>query len=182
MSIALKKGSVSVEVSCKQGGGDCAKVSLKLDGKAAQGTTLDGVSSGDPHVLVVSVPGFSDQTFAFTGTPFEKKHFDVTVASVAAGDSAAASAPKHGSSAPSRPAPQAPPQPQGSGKLNVGASGGWCNVTVDGVTRGATPVAGIELPTGPHRVTCASADGKTLTATVTVSSDATTRYRFTLGQ
>jgi hypothetical protein len=62
----------------------------------------------------------------------------------------------------------------------VGASGGWCNVTVDGAARGATPVAGIELPAGPHRVSCVTSDGKTQTASVNVSADGTTRYRFTI--
>jgi serine/threonine-protein kinase len=72
------------------------------------------------------------------------------------------------------------PQPAGNGKLNVGASGGWCNVTVDGGGRGATPVAGLELSAGPHRVTCTTADGKTQSATVTVPADGTARYKFTL--
>ena len=64
----------------------------------------------------------------------------------------------------------------GNGKLNVGATGGWCNVTVDGVARGATPVAGIDLSAGPHKVTCAPADGKPQTASVVVTPDRTTRY------
>jgi serine/threonine-protein kinase len=66
-----------------------------------------------------------------------------------------------------------------TGKLNVGATGGWCNVTVDGVAHGATPVAGIELSAGPHLVTCTSASGAT-SATVVVPSDDTVRYRFAL--
>ena len=83
-----------------------------------------------------------------------------------------------GTSFPQTPTP--PAQQIGNGKLNVGASGGWCNVTVDGVARGATPVAGIDLSAGPHKVTCAPSDGKTQTATVVIPADATTRYRFAL--
>jgi hypothetical protein len=64
--------------------------------------------------------------------------------------------------------------------MNVGASGGWCNVTVDGVAKGATPVAGLELSAGPHRVTCTSAEKGTMSATVVVPADGTARYRFTL--
>ena len=64
----------------------------------------------------------------------------------------------------------------------MGASGGWCNVTVDGVARGATPIAGLDLGAGPHRVACTAPDGKAQTATVTVAADGTTRYRFTIGQ
>ncbi len=67
-----------------------------------------------------------------------------------------------------------------SGKLNVGASGGWCNVTIDGVARGATPIAGIDLSAGPHKVTCAPPDGKVQTASVAIPAEGTARYRFTL--
>jgi hypothetical protein len=66
------------------------------------------------------------------------------------------------------------------GKLNVGASGGWCNVSVDGASRGATPVAGVELSAGAHKITCTTADGKTMQATVNVPADGTARYKFTL--
>jgi serine/threonine protein kinase len=75
-----------------------------------------------------------------------------------------------------------PPGVAGSGKLNVGASGGWCNVTVDGTARGATPIAGLDLSAGPHRLACTTPDGKAQAATVTVAADSTTRYRFTIGQ
>ncbi|HRG99434.1 MAG TPA: hypothetical protein PLR99_24475, partial [Polyangiaceae bacterium] len=68
----------------------------------------------------------------------------------------------------------------GVGKLNVGASGGWCNVTVDGKPRGATPAAGIELSAGAHKVTCTTAEGKALSATVTVPVDGVARYKFSL--
>jgi hypothetical protein len=51
---------------------------------------------------------------------------------------------------------------------------------VDGAPRGATPVAGIELPSGPHRVTCTTAEGKTQSATVNVPVDGTARFKFSL--
>jgi len=172
VDVALKRGSVSVDVAGKADG---AKLALVLDGKAYPGSLIDGVTSGDQHKLVVSAPGYVDQTFTFIGTPFEKKHFDVTLEK--AHD-------KHAVRTASATTPAAPtPAVAGNGKLNVGASGGWCNVTVDGVTRGATPVAGLELPAGTHKVTCAPPDGKPAqNATVTVTADGTTRYRFTLGQ
>ena len=181
VSIALKRGSVSVDVSCKQAGADCAKVSLALDGKAFPGSTIEGVTSGDAHTLVVSVPGASDQTFSFSGSPFEKKHFDVLVTTQSPSDGTLAGASGGHHSSRGAPAAAAPAQ-TGSGKLNVGASGGWCNVTVDGVARGATPIAGIDVSAGPHRVMCATADGKSQTAMVSVAADGTTRYRFALAQ
>ena len=78
--------------------------------------------------------------------------------------------------------PAQTPQPTGTGKINVGASPGWCNITIDGITRGATPVAGIELPAGPHKVTCTAPDHSPMTTTVVVPADGTARYRFSLSQ
>jgi hypothetical protein len=53
-------------------------------------------------------------------------------------------------------------------------------VNVDGVARGATPVAGLELSAGAHKVTCTTADGKTQQATVVVPVDGTARHKFAL--
>jgi serine/threonine protein kinase len=171
VTVALRKGSVSVDVNAKNDG---AKIALVLDGKPYAGLSIDGLSSGDQHKLVVSAPGYAEQSFTFMGAPFERKHFDVVLERSSESSSHRVRPAGVSSSA-------VTVAPVGNGKLNVGASGGWCNVTVDGVARGATPVAGIELPAGPHRVTCAPPDGKAAQATtVTVAADGTTRYRFTL--
>jgi serine/threonine-protein kinase len=164
----LRRGSVSLDVSVKPAG---APVTMIVDGKPTVGTALDGLSSGSEHKVVVGAPGYSDQTLSFIGQPMEKKHLDVTLEK----------APRpSGGRATSQAAPTAPQPGAGSGKLNVGASGGWCNVSVDGAPRGATPVAGIELPSGSHKVSCTTTDGKTQTATVIVTADATARYKFNL--
>ena len=112
------------------------------------------------------------------------RHVDAVVDAATSGTVSPPSAEPHHSS--SKGAPVAAPAPSppavGSGKLNVGASGGWCNVTVDGTARGATPVAGLDVSAGPHRLGCTAPDGKAQAATVTVAADGTTRYRFTIGQ
>jgi eukaryotic-like serine/threonine-protein kinase len=115
------------------------------------------------------------------------KHVDALAgAATSAPPSPSSAEPRHSSTSSKAPvAAPAPPPPApavGSGKLNVGASGGWCNVTVDGMARGATPVAGLDVSAGPHRLGCTAPDGKAQTATVTVAADGTTRYRFTIGQ
>ena len=177
MKIALKKGSVTVEVKIAPDG---AVPTLFLDDKNVSGPRIDGVSSGEVHTLVVTAPGFVDQAVNFTGAPLETKHLDVTLekATLARRPTPRAPAPQDPMPSPA-PAP-ATPQAQGSGKLNVGASNGWCNIAVDGVQRGATPVAGLELSTGPHRVSCTTPDGKTRDATVSVPPDGTARYKFVL--
>ncbi|MBX3192543.1 MAG: serine/threonine protein kinase [Labilithrix sp.] len=170
--LELKKGSVVVEVSVSPEG---LSPVFTLDGKSVSGPRIEGVTSGVSHKLVVNAPGYVDQTVTFTGSAMETKRLDVALEKAPEKHVVPVVRP----TGPSGPAPQ-PPQPAGSGKLNVGASGGWCNVTVDGAPRGATPVAGIELSAGSHRVTCTTAEGKTQTATVNVPADGTARYKFTL--
>lgn len=170
VKLELKKGSVVVEVKVAPEG---ASPTFVLDGKAVTGPRIDTVTSGVSHKLVVTAPGFTEQTVSFSGNAMETKQLEVTLEK----------APEKHAANPGRTSAASAAtaaQPAGAGKLNVGASGGWCNVTVDGTARGATPVAGLELSAGTHRVTCTTADGKAQSATVTVPADGTARYKFTL--
>jgi len=167
VKLELKKGSVVVEVKVAPEG---ASPTFVLDGKPVAGPRIETVTSGISHKLVVTAPGFAEQTVSFTGNAMETKRLEVSLEK----------APEKHVVNPARTNASATPQPAGAGKLNVGASGGWCNVTVDGAARGATPVAGLELSAGTHRVTCTTADGKAQSATVTVPADGTARYKFTL--
>jgi len=163
----LSAGSVVVEVAVTPAG---VKPTLILDGKVYTDTTIPGVTSGAQHKLVVGASGYVDQAFTFMGNAQEKKHFDVVLPREA----------HHGSNGGGHTGGGTTATPAGTGKINVGAVGGWCNVTIDGAAQGATPVAGVEVPAGPHKVTCTAADHPPMTATVVVPADGTTRYRFTL--
>ena len=167
----LKKGSVVVEVKVVP---ESATPTFTLDGKVVTGPRIDAVTSSVSHKLVVTAPGFTEQTVSFSGNAMETKRLDVTLEKA---PERRAGGRSNGAQTVQNPTP---PQPAGAGKLNVGASGGWCNVTVDGTPRGATPVAGVELSAGAHRVTCTTAEGKTQTASVTVPADGTARYKFSL--
>jgi serine/threonine-protein kinase len=170
VKLDLKKGSVVVEVKVAPEG---ASPTFLLDGKPVTGPRIEAVTSGVSHKLVVTSPGFAEQTVSFTGNAMETKRLEVSLEK----------APEKHVANPARTSTGGAvtaPQPAGAGKLNVGASGGWCNVTVDGTARGATPVAGLELSAGTHRVTCTTSDGKAQSATVTVPADGTARYKFTL--
>jgi serine/threonine protein kinase len=173
----LKKGSVVAELKVAP---ETATPSFVLDGKPVTGPRLEGLTSGVSHKLVVSAPGFAEQTVTFTGTPTETKVLEVTLdkaPEVRHGSTHAAGSPTTGSTSSG---PGTVVNANAKGKLNVGASGGWCNVSVDGASRGATPVAGVELSAGAHKITCTTADGKTMQATVNVPADGTARYKFTL--
>jgi len=169
VKMELKKGSVVVDVKLTPAG--VAHPAFAIDGKPVTGPRIDGVTSGVSHKLTVNAPGYAEASLTFSGAPLETTHLEITLEKLPE--------PRHGGPGPAARAPSAP-QPAGSGKLNVGASGGWCNVTVDGAARGATPVAGLELTAGPHKVTCTTPDGKVRDATVTVSAGDTARYKFTL--
>ncbi len=73
-----------------------------------------------------------------------------------------------------------PTSPKSAGRLLVVASSGWCNVSVDGVPRGATPLPPLELTQGAHNLECKPPSGKTRVARVNVQDGATARYKFAL--
>ena len=123
----------------------------------------------------MNAPGYLEKSITFTGDASERKKLDITLEKAPAHD---VSTKGHTPPAPSGKA--APAAVLGTGKLNVGASNGWCNVTVDGQGRGATPIAGLELAAGSHKVTCTTADGKALSAVVSVPPDGVARYKFAL--
>jgi serine/threonine-protein kinase len=162
MKASLKKGSVVVDVTVLP---SSVTPTLSLDGKKYSATSVDGISSGEQHKLVVSAPGYSDYETKFIAQAQEKKHFDVTLTKIAAATS-------YGG--------HTEVGPKGVGKLNVGAAGGWCNVSVDGASKGPTPIAGMDLSSGNHRITCTTGEGKTLSTVVNVPIDGTARYKFNL--
>ncbi len=69
---------------------------------------------------------------------------------------------------------------KGNGRLSITANPGWCSVTIDGVPRGVTPVAVVELSAGPHHVDCVPPSGKPRTATLVVSEGSAARFAFAL--
>ena len=171
VGVTLKRGSVGLDVVVSPPG--LAPV-LLVDGKKMTGLKVEGLTSGDQHRVVVGAPGYAEETTTFIGSPQEQKRIEVTLHKERAVRTSGNTATGTTTTTPRT------PEATGAGKLNVAASGGWCNVAVDGVARGATPVAGIELSAGAHKVTCTPPDGKALTATVQVAPNDTLRHRFTL--
>jgi serine/threonine-protein kinase len=180
VSLALQRGTLSVDVSIKP---PVAGAALILDKKPYAAMAIDGVSAGQSHELVVYAPGYAPQTLTFVGALAEKKHFDVTLLRGAAGPVAHAPPPPVPQPPPPPPAAPPPPvaaAPAATGKLNVSARGGWCNVTIDGASQGPTPIAGVALSAGSHVVTCTPEGGKTMSASVRVEADATSRFAFVI--
>ncbi len=72
--------------------------------------------------------------------------------------------------------------PKATGHLSVAASPGWCAISVDGVKQGDTPIAGLSLSAGTHRVDCAPPKGKLRSVTLSIQDGATAKYRFSLDE
>lgn len=171
VDVALKAGAVTLEVVVSPAN---VRPVVLVDGKRVPGLTVEGLTSGDQHKIIVGAPGYADETFTFIGAAQETKRVELTLHKETRS--------ARGSNAAVGTTPVKVVE-VGAGKLNVAASGGWCNVAVDGVARGATPIAGIELSAGAHKITCTPTDGKaTVTATVTVPANEVVRHRFTLSQ
>jgi serine/threonine-protein kinase len=177
----LTRGSVTVDLSVRPRPDGLA---VFLDGKPLENVPATGITSGDQHKLLIGAPGYIDQTYTFIAAPQENKKFDVVLVKEPHRAKGAPPPPvvPHSSFDPPPVVPPPVVVPVGKGKLNVGVSPGWCNVSVDGVARGPTPLAGLELPSGTHRVVCTPPDAPAMTATVNVTSDNTTRYRFKIPQ
>ena len=166
--------------------------SIVVNGEVRTETTparLPRLTLGTPYELRVTKEGFEPATQTVTLTDLDPSNAVsvVLVRSVPVAESAVAAA-ATGKSAPAARSPDrpvlaaGPAVAVGSGKLNVGARGGWCNVVIDGAARGPTPVAGVVLSAGTHTVTCTPEGGRAQSASVKVEPDATARFSFTLPQ
>jgi serine/threonine-protein kinase len=167
ISVVLKRGTMGVEVVLRP---QVPGAGIIVDGKPQTGMSADGFSAGEQHKLVVFANGYTAQQLSFSGNVGEKKRLEVTLVKADPKDK------DKPTTAPTATAAG------GSGKLNVSAKGGWCNVAVDGAGRGPTPVAGLTLSAGNHSVTCTTETGKTLSASVNVPADGTARFMFTIPQ
>ncbi len=174
----LSHGSVTVDLAIKPRPDGLVVI---LDGKPLDGVPATGITSGDEHKLLVAAPGYVEQAFAFIAAPQETKRFDVKLVKETHHSHGAAPPTPSLPGVTPDPIPPPPPPvvvPVGKGKLNVGASPGWCNISVDGSAKGVTPLAGIELAAGSHRIVCVPPDHAPVSANVTVAADGTTRYKF----
>jgi serine/threonine-protein kinase len=168
LSYTLQRGTLIVDIAMHP---QLPGASIIIDGKGYSMLTVDGISAGEPHRVVVGAPGYTPQQFTVTGGVGDKKHLDVTLMKLD----------PHAKDKPPKDDTAAAP-PSGTGKIAIAARGGWCNVTIDGAGRGATPVAGITMSAGPHSVSCTTDSGKTMSATVNVPADGVGRYAFTIPQ
>jgi serine/threonine-protein kinase len=169
---------------------------IVVNGEARTETTparLPRLELGAPYELRLTKDGFEPATQTVTLTELDPSSAVslVLVRSVPGADSAVVVAAATAPTGKSTPASRAPDRPTGggaqataagSGKLNVGARGGWCNVVIDGSSHGPTPVAGVVLPVGTHTVTCTPEGGRAQSASVKVDPDATARFSFVIPQ
>ncbi len=133
-----------------------------LDGKVMPHRTpaqLGGVEPGREHLLLVKRSGYTQVAQRFTLEAGEEASFTVDLRRHAVTPRAARAAPSPEPRREQKPKPVAEavaapavvaPAPQGDGTLVIGSSP-WCQVTVDGVARGTTPV-NLRVKAGAHTV------------------------------
>jgi hypothetical protein len=68
------------------------------------------------------------------------------------------------------------------GRVLITAAPGSCIVVIDGQARGSTPLPALNLPAGPHAVSCSPPSGNVKTMTVNSVEGVSTRYRFNLAE
>jgi serine/threonine-protein kinase len=71
---------------------------------------------------------------------------------------------------------------RGMGRVLITAAPGSCIVVIDGQARGSTPLPALNLPAGPHAVSCSPPSGNVKTMTVNSVEGVSTRYRFNLAE
>jgi serine/threonine-protein kinase len=174
LAVDMKSGSVTVVLKIDP------PPTIWLDNKPWKGdrSKIEGLSAGEEHRIVVSASGFQPKTFTFTAQQGETKTFTEALLKADPNAPAPADTSKAAGGPPDKTATP-PPPPSGPAKVRVGAKGGFCNVTVNGASVGPTPVE-VPVQSGTVRVSCKTADGKTLSSSVTVNPGETGRVGFTI--
>lgn len=170
LEATLRKGSVTLVVKA-----NVPSFAIWVDGKSVPGPKVEGLSAGEEHKVVVGAAGYAAKTSTFSAGQGETKTIELTLDKARPGDTS-------GSSGASAPSTERPAAAGGSGKLNVAARGGYCNVSVDGAGHGPTPVGGIVLSAGTHRVSCKPESGASMSQTVKIEDGQTARISFTIPQ
>jgi serine/threonine-protein kinase len=157
-----------------------------VDGKPWKGdrAKVDGLTAGEEHRIVLAASGYTPKTVTLTARAGETRTIEEKLvkgggdaAAIAAAAAAPASTP-----APAAPtaAPVAPATTGGTGKVRVGAKGGFCNVTINGTPYGPTPVEAT-VPAGSARVTCKPESGAAMSQSVQVGAGDLARVSFRVG-
>jgi serine/threonine-protein kinase len=162
-TFTLDKGVVRVRIDNAPAG-----ASATVDGAPVDLPAFE-IAPGESHTLVLTAPGHLPKTHKLNGAIGESKKLDGALDRLPSGGRD----PRPTTAEPKVAA-------AGSGKLMISASGGWCNVSVDGKPQGATPTGALELPAGTHTVTCTDASGKSVSQGAKVNAGETTRVKFTL--
>jgi serine/threonine-protein kinase len=157
LAVEMKSGSVTVLLKIEP------PATIWLDGKPWKGArdTIDGLSAGEEHKIVVTANGYQPKTYTINAQQGETKTITDNLV-------------KEGGVAAPGPAavPTGPP-----GKVRVGAKGGFCNVSVNGASYGPTPVEAVVV-SGTVKVSCKPADGPAQQQTVSVGPGETARVWF----
>jgi eukaryotic-like serine/threonine-protein kinase len=162
ITAALNNGSVTVLLKTDP------PATVWIDGRPWKGdrTKIDGIAAGEEHKIVISASGYTPKTLSFTAQPGETKTFTETL--LKADPNAPVGKPEDSKTA----SPAAAPA-----KVRVGAKGGFCNVTINGASFGATPVEAT-VQSGTVRISCKPTNGPALSQAIQVAPGETGKVSF----
>jgi serine/threonine-protein kinase len=171
----LKSGSVTVLLKVEP------QPTVWVDGKPWKGdrTKVDGLTAGEEHRIVLAAAGYAPKTVVVTAQPNETKTIQDHLVK-GTGDANALVAAAAPSAAPSASPAAAPAATGGTGKVRVGAKGGFCTVSINGTSYGPTPVEAT-VAAGAARVSCKPDSGATMAQSVHVTAGETARVSFKIG-
>ena len=173
-AVTLTAAAPSATLSKKMDAGSVTVVlevtppaSVWVDGQAWKGKSdrIDNLSAGEEHKLVLSADGYAPKTVIVSARPGETRVVKERLLKLETG----------GGAQPAVAAADAGPP----AKVRVRASGGFCNVTVNGAAMGPTPVEAV-VKAGSVRIGCKSPDGTSQSQAVRVSPGEIARVSFNL--
>jgi serine/threonine-protein kinase len=157
-------------------------------GGAVDAPTAGASSPADPAVTAAPAPTSVAPTGAPTSTAAPTASAEATAAPTATATASPAPPPGPRVQVPPRPRPGPPPAEPSSAAVDESAPGTlqvlvvpWGNVSVDGKSYGATPIAPVSLPPGTHTVVVTNAElGAQRSATVKINPGKSHAVKFDL--
>ncbi len=190
-TVTFKEGGETKKISAKMATGSVTaeldimpEPTVWVDQKPWKGDwkKISGLSADEEHKIVVSANGYQAKTFTFTGKQGEKVKLKHVMLKLTPEQIAQQERDKKAQKDPKVPPTSTGEAPvaAGPGTVRVNAKGGFCIVTINGASYGATPVVA-SVPAGTVKVSCKPESGAAMSQAVKLEPGGTARVSFNVG-